>query len=461
MLSLRGVSPVLLALAVSACSSSEAGGTPEKKLSTAELAGLLDAYFDTRFTGGAEVTDALVAELTAGGATVEQVEAAMRAPRGSYEDLDERDKEIEFDLPADHVEDFDFHTYAYVPGSYDPATPTALVFVGHGGNSDMSKSRANEVASQYLGEYRAFARTGGMIVVAPATTKGWIQVGNSILFSTVSWASRRWNIDPDRIYVTGQSMGGHLAYRTAMNWSDRFGAFAPQSGGYDFTTEERGKVACNLFDSAGYATYGTAAAGELYGIGDDNNKLAAWVNPRGYDWKFVEKDGGHEIFPDEHPKIIDFFDAHPRNLYKKRVFYKGGGKMRFEQEKLDTWSKAEVAKPGTVLRWNTRYWLEIIPRADAGALIVDGRVEADNRIVIEAMNAETLRVHVHPKMGLDLAKPIKIVVNGQEAHSAIIPTNLNQMLADARELDDRGRIFYGSVDVAVPGTHEVPDPSYP
>lgn len=466
------IRPVHFALVVLlACASSEPQATPDASapdasppkptMTDAELAAALDAYIDLRFTATDADTSALVTKLESNHITPELIDAALLRPRASYSEEDPRDKVFETDIDADHVADFKFHTYLRVPGSYDPATPVSLVFVGHGGNSAMSQATANDTASQYIRMYSNFATVGGMILIAPATTKGWLGVGNSILFSAVSWAARRYNIDPNKIYVTGQSMGGHLTYRTALTFSDRFAAYGPQSGGYDFTSEARGKIAGNLFDNAGYATYGTAAKGELYGIGDDNNILKAWVEPRKYDWTFVERQGGHEIYPDEHPKMVTFFNEHPRNMYKKRIFVKTGGGMKFVEEKLDTWVKKEVAKPGTILRWNTRYWLEIVPRDDSGPITVDGTVSTGNTILLNTSGGQKFRVWLHPKMGIDMSKPVTIKINDQVAFQGAVKTNLTAAMNQVRELDDRGRFFYGYVDVTATSTRDVPDPSYP
>ena len=43
-------------------------------------------------------------------------------------------------------------------------------------------------------------------------------------------------VDPDRVYVTGLSMGGYGAWEVAMQFPQRFAAIAPVCGGGDTTT---------------------------------------------------------------------------------------------------------------------------------------------------------------------------------------------------------------------------------
>jgi hypothetical protein len=235
-------------------------------------------------------------------------------------------------------------------------------------------------------------------------------------------------------------MGGHMSYRTALNFGDRFGAFSPQSGGYDYASADKGDVIPNLYTTSAYVTYGTAAKGELYGIGDDNNKNKTWLDAHRYDWTMVEKDGGHEIYADEQPKVAAFFASHPRQTYRKKTYYKGGGGMAFTAEQLDTWDRGYKAVAGRVLRWNARHWLEVTPRP-------------------ESTGVRNLRVYVHPSMGLDLAQPITVVVNGETLSTGIVTPSIETFLDQLRDFDDRGRLFWGAIDVAVTTDHTVPEPS--
>lgn len=49
----------------------------------------------------------------------------------------------------------------------------------------------------------------------------------------------RWKIDPERIYLTGFSMGGFGTWETAIRYPDRFAAIAPVAGGCRETGPER------------------------------------------------------------------------------------------------------------------------------------------------------------------------------------------------------------------------------
>lgn len=432
----------LLALAPTA-QTAPAGQTSQ---STPSISAKIDAYLDERCEGSRAATNALLADLRAQGITEPaRIEALLRAPRHQYPDVSELlGKTTVQQVDCYHV-DHTARVDLFVPKSYDRSKATPLVVVGHGGNSSMSDTRAARVARSYLRAYApAMSQELGAIVVAPHTTRGWGHIGNSLILSTISDLSRRLHIDPDRIYATGQSMGGHMAFRAALIIGDRFGAVSPQSGGYDFV--KKGTIG-NLRNVPGYVTWGKR---EPYGIDRDSRTNAAWAQQHKLDWLFVEKPGGHEIYADEQPKIARFFKERPRNLYRKQVYTRLGGTMKFTKTwGVKGWPKHVVRHESRPLRWNQQHWLELTPRPDhKEPQIVRAQNRGNNQFVILSSQARELFVHLHPDM-VDFDKPVRITVNGKQLFDAKVEPDLVHMLEHVREFDDRGRIFWARVRVAV------------
>lgn len=310
----------------------------------------------------------------------------------------------------------------------------------------MSPDRAGRVARSYLEAYApAMAEHLGAVVVAPASSRGWGQIGNSLALSVISDLQRRLAIDPDRIYVTGQSMGGHMAFRTALTLGDRFAAVSPQSGGYDFV--EKRSIA-NLLTVPGYVTWGKR---EPYGIDRDSRTNAAWAREHELDWVFVEKDGGHTIYQDELPAVARFFADHPRDLYRDTVYLRAGGEMKFTKTwNIEGWPEHTVHHQTRPLRWNLRHWLELTPCPEHdGPLTAFAHHAGDNRFEITCDQVRELHVHIHPRM-VDLSAPVHIVVNGTERFAGKVDADPHTMLELAREFDDRGRIWWAKVRVEVP-----------
>ncbi|MCR9245301.1 MAG: alpha/beta hydrolase-fold protein [bacterium] len=417
----------------------------------------IDAFLDARHDGalhaGGERVDALLAELRElGVVTPAELETALRAPRHEYPSAEALvGRTTTHEVECYHV-DYATRYFLFVPKGYRADRAAPLVFVAHGGNSSMSPGRAGRVAQAYLRAYApAMAKHLRAIVVAPASSRGWGQIGNSIALSVISDLQRRLHIDPDRIYVTGQSMGGHMAFRSALTIGDRFAAVSPQSGGYDFVAK---RSIANLLAVPGYVTWGKR---EPYGIDKDSRTNAAWAKEHELDWVFVEKDGGHEIYADELPKVARFFADHPRDPRPARVYIRAGGAMKFTRTwGIKGWPEHEVRHEDRPLRWNLRHWLELTPRPDhKGALTADARYAGDNRFEITTDQVRELAVYLHPDM-IDFASPVRIVVNGTERFAGKVAPDPRLMLALVREFDDRGRIWWARVRVEVPDDR--PDP---
>ena len=109
-------------------------------------------------------------------------------------------------------------------------TPPVIVFL-HG-----SGERGSDGAKQTLvgiGPYlRAHQDRFPAIVVFPQAPDETEWAGNAdLVFATLDAATREFNGDPDRTYLTGLSMGGYGTWDMAMRAPGRFAALAPVCGG--------------------------------------------------------------------------------------------------------------------------------------------------------------------------------------------------------------------------------------
>jgi Prolyl oligopeptidase family len=304
-----------------------------------------------------------------------------------------------------------------------------------------------------MSRYRPMADGAlGAILIAPATTVGWGPLGDVLIESVISKTIREYNIDPDRIFIMGHSMGGHLTWRSAMNHGDRYAAFSPQSGGYATYVDDH--IIENVFGTVGYVTYGNT---EPYELNTTNDRLGAWLKERKYPWTIVKKEGGHEIYGDEIPAIASLFATSTRNLYPTQTFLHAVGELRYPNAN----TPAGEAIAGRPLRWNFRNWIEVEARPEVAAGVTFyGENNGNNRLEIQSNGVRHLHVLLHPKM-VDLASPVAIVVNGEVKHAAVVFPDLTQLLERVRELDDRGRIYYASVPIDITTDTSVPVPSYP
>ncbi|MEA2095084.1 MAG: alpha/beta hydrolase-fold protein, partial [Candidatus Cloacimonadota bacterium] len=117
----------------------------------------------------------------------------------------------------------------YVPKGYDCNTKTPLVIYLHGG---VSTKRFHETPLEYAEQnyFTEYARENNWIVVYPMAnneTAWWNLTGINNLKAQIRKLKSQYNIDDNRIYISGFSDGGSGAYHLALNAPDDFAAFYP------------------------------------------------------------------------------------------------------------------------------------------------------------------------------------------------------------------------------------------
>ena len=118
----------------------------------------------------------------------------------------------------------------YVPSAYNGTKAFPLIIALHGMGGD-----ENSYFEAYnKGAFRIEAENHGYIVACPKGRKpASMYMGDAErdVMDVIEEMKRAYRIDPDRIYLTGHSMGGFGTWSIAMNHPDVFAALAPVAGG--------------------------------------------------------------------------------------------------------------------------------------------------------------------------------------------------------------------------------------
>ncbi|MBM0106588.1 prolyl oligopeptidase family serine peptidase [Steroidobacter sp. S1-65] len=122
---------------------------------------------------------------------------------------------------------------AYLPADYSAARPWPLIVTLHGFNP------ANpEYVDWWSIEQRhhRIAETKATIVIEPhgRGNAQYLGIGDRDVMRCLDEAKRRFTVDADRVYLMGESMGGHGTWAIATRHPDVFAAVAPIFGGWDF-----------------------------------------------------------------------------------------------------------------------------------------------------------------------------------------------------------------------------------
>ena len=121
----------------------------------------------------------------------------------------------------------------YVPKSYDPLVPSGLVVGLHGGGpGGFDKTIVTGSGEEAMNFYTDVAEETGLIVVCPtALAPGWSAAKNEPLIdAVVDEMLALYDVDENRIYLTGHSMGGGGTWYWGPKRADLWAAFAPCAG---------------------------------------------------------------------------------------------------------------------------------------------------------------------------------------------------------------------------------------
>lgn len=284
----------------------------------------------------------------------------------------------------------------YIPKNYDSNKKYPLVIMLHGAGSNhrlslrrvFGKSNANGEndveATKYFPEWADV----DYIVASPYArgTMGYQGVAEKDVWDVVADVKRRFNIDEDRTYLTGLSMGGGGTLWIGLTRPDVWAAIAPVCPAPPAGTEVYQPNALNL---------------PVHFFHGDNDP-AVNVNVS-RDWVKKLKDAGANVSYQEYPGvghdswvnaykdefIFTWFKQFKRNLYPDRV--------RF--------STAQY-------KYNKAYWVEFDQITPGTAASIDAKFTAPNQLEIttNALNGFTLSLKGHPQY--KASEPYSVVING-------------------------------------------------
>lgn len=240
--------------------------------------------------------------------------------------------------------------YAVLPPSgYDPRSDRgdyALIFTLHGAGV-----RAEGQVDAYKPKPWAF-------IVAPTNRRpfgfDWQDWGRLDALEVLENVKSTYPIDPDRVYLTGHSMGGHGVWQVGLAHPDLFAAMGPGAGWTSFELYipwflQKGNIYGDPFEVAvrnaslsedATLNYVENAAGLpvfiFQGGADDNvppvhaRMFVGRLDELGYDYRYKEIPGkGHWWSIDslgtscvDDPDLMDFFEGLRRDSYPSRVIFK-------------------------------------------------------------------------------------------------------------------------------------------
>ena len=336
----------------------------------------------------------------------------------------------------------DGRIYYYIPPATDYAKPSALLVFLHGG----SVGTPDSALERYFGEKGCMLPAladAPFIVAAPSAPPAahgsrWNQSGVwKLIDATIEDARSRFNIDPDRIFLGGHSMGCYGAYHLGQVIADRFAGVWCSSGAW-WETDFRAFLGTPVYIQHG-AKDCSPRDGFHPGLG--HARLHHWCGTSfaraahelmtrdGVEHVYDEHGGGHSLaFPEAQEAMRRFFAW---SLGKRRDPY---------AKKCALVTPCGTCHPGSEDVARSR-WLELAAaesdKLEIDAIALDGpdRAESDadlarqtyrlvkrvcpqgarivaenlggNRFRVAAENVKSFRILLAPQMG-DISKPFTV-----------------------------------------------------
>lgn len=317
----------------------------------------------------------------------------------------------------DEVDGSPQYCRAYLPANYDPAKKWPLVIQMHGYNpANPAYVRWWAADGRHAGFDTEFSGHQQVIYVEPhgRGNVSYLGMGDSDVLHAIAEAKRLFNVDDDRVYLTGDSMGGWGTWNISTRHPDLFAAIAPVFGGVDYhsrmSEEELARLGpvdrfLNEKESSWAMADGLLNMPIFVRHGDAdqavNVEYSRWavrlLQRWGYDVRYREYPGRiHEALENQNGNLnIAWFLDHRRNPDPRHV------RLRSAE-----------------LRNAKAYWAHALEAASPLAfMVVDAEVVDRNLIRLDTENV--LDIALAPSAALvDRAMPVTVVWNGatRETH---------------------------------------------
>lgn len=324
--------------------------------------------------------------------------------------------------------------FVYIPSSYAPDRSWPAVVMLHGvGGSGFGQAMAWLKASAHNDEF---------IFIAPTYASGlwWEDEAENFVLSVLDRAKKEYNINTNRVYLTGFSSGGHGAWYMAIRHPGIFAAINPIAGECPLP-----ELLVNLAHVSVYIIHG--AEDDVISVEaarDASSRLAGL----GYNFVYKELPGLRHTFPGtEAGDVPKWFRAHERPLFPRRITF-----------------STESA------RYSVSYWIEVtefsamvgqvagvpdivygrpkMPEGFPETATVTAEIREGNEIYLNTQGVNALRLYLGGGL-IDVEAPLRVYINGRSAYWGKVDRSLSVLLDAVRKRNDREALFSACLDLKV------------
>ena len=325
----------------------------------------------------------------------------------------------------------------YVPSGYTPDKPYGLVVCLHG---------AGFTGDTYLERWQP--RLGDAYILAcPTLPQGnwWTRTAEDLALATIRTVSRRYHVDPDRVFLTGMSNGGIGAYLIGAHHASRFAAVVPMASGLDdvllpFLENFRNTplyIIHGVQDQVMPVEFSRSIVKELVRLGyghvyREHNR----VHPMA---------GGHYFPREELPDLVAWLNRQQRDPNPKSltVVRDASHLLPFGWLRIDATARIAAFTEALVDRHDQAIVNKEYARLEA-------EIKEGNRIEVHSQRVRRYTLYLNEQL-VDLARPITVVTNGKLSYEGTVPLDVRTLLREARLRQDPRTLYPGLVTIDVPG----------
>ncbi len=208
--------------------------------------------------------------------------------------------------------------YLYIPSTYDYNKKTPLLVYLHGG---VSRKDISEDDVKYFEDspFVKMAEEQSCILLFPMGQYGatwWDSVGIANILQQIRVTKREYNIDDNRIFMTGFSDGGSGSFLFAMTYPSYFAGFLPLNG-HPGVASEVGEIQTYFVNLFNRPVYVINTDEDGYYPADKIHDMLELAHEAGADIFYRIYTGiGHEFdyAEKELPRMVSFMENNPRHL---------------------------------------------------------------------------------------------------------------------------------------------------
>jgi predicted esterase len=334
----------------------------------------------------------------------------------------------------------DFKYAIQIPATYDPAKawPLLVTLHGAGGNG--------------LDWIRTWTRTAGSkyVIVAPTTPKHtWAaRQGHYYVLTALRETVDALNIDSDRVFLDGMSMGAGGAFRLAEHFPDRWAAIGPRCNVPDIRQKKDKTYVTMLAEN-----FRMVPVYWVLGAKDEKIPIemgrAAKVDLEAAKGELIYKevaDGGHDWSLEKDEVVLDWYDKHVRAPYPEEIAWKSYEKIFARAFWVEVTKRTEP--PPLIIVHQDQKGAESERRTELRPPALVKAKRKGNTIDLSTEEVRELRVYLDDAM-VDLDKPVTITVNGRKLHDATVKRSMDLLIDEAHKRRDSSMLFSAFVDVKI------------